>query len=80
MFPRLHLRWCASHAPPGYVHFPPRPRKHEVAPGSSPMPTPLNAKTAAARPRQALAFPIPSGRIPSTLAAIERLHFTLRFR
>ncbi|KAJ7434704.1 hypothetical protein FB451DRAFT_1571829, partial [Mycena latifolia] len=23
VFPRLHLCWCASHATPGYVHFPP---------------------------------------------------------
>ncbi|KAJ7473397.1 hypothetical protein FB451DRAFT_1367372 [Mycena latifolia] len=37
------------------------------------VPTWLNAETAAARPRQALSFPIPCGtstRIPSTLAAI----------
>ncbi|KAJ7473417.1 hypothetical protein FB451DRAFT_1367378 [Mycena latifolia] len=57
VFLGLRLRWCATHA---------TPTSHRV-------PTWLNAETAAARPRQALSFPIPCGtstRIPSTLATI----------
>ncbi|KAJ7482648.1 hypothetical protein FB451DRAFT_1364593 [Mycena latifolia] len=77
VFPHLHLRWCTSHATPGYVHFPPRVllRLAECRLHSMPRPLP-----------RALDKPLPSqflvGHLPvflSTLAAIERLHSTLRF-